>query len=105
MNNKLKKKIIGIEFLSKLSPIERKKYLKFNAKKDVIQFLIDIIYNVNNGTIKINDTLVEALSPLKNKIKSICLKKKSLKKRKLELINGNLYDKIIIKILPFIIRN
>ena len=64
-----------------------------------------IIYNVNNGTIKINDTLVDTLSPLKNKIKSICLKKKSFKKRKLELINGNLYDKIIIKILPFIIRN
>ena len=99
MASKLRRIIPVMEYLLSLNTRSRNKFIK-GAKAAVIQQIVDVLYNVNIGTIQLDSVTVDQLRPYKRNIKAVCAPKKSLMKRRLELIKG---DRIFGKALPILI--
>ena len=72
---------------------------------NVLKLIIDVLYNINIGTIPLDASLVQRLRKYKKQIKSITVSKKSLARRRQELQAKDLFfTKIIPLLLPVLIR-
>ena len=100
MNSHLKSALPLLEFIHSLDKKERGAFLN-RCKNNVIKTIVDIIWNVYRGNLNLPPTLVEELRPLKNRIKRLCAKKKSLKSRRKEIILGDLFTTLFSILLPF----
>ena len=99
MATKLRRIIPIIEYLVSLNSVGRKKFIK-GAKPAVIKSLVDLLYNVNIGSIVLPSATIEQLRPYKKNIKAVCAPKKSLAKRRLDLTQG---DRIFAKVVPILL--
>ena len=71
----------------------------------MIKAICNTIFNVNNGNISIPIETVNLLRPYKRQIKSICvLKRKSIEKRRKELIKADLFFKVMTHVIPQLLR-
>ena len=104
MASKLRRIIPMIEYLVSLNSGARKKFIK-GANAAVIKSLVDLFYNVNIGSIGLESATIDKLRPYKKNIKAVCAPKKSLAKRRLELVQGDrIFGKVVPLLLPELIR-
>ena len=98
MAAKLRRIIPMIEYLVSLNGAGRKKFVK-EANAAVIKSIVDLMYNVNIGSIGLPSETIEQLRPYKKNIQAVCAPKKSLAKRRQELIKG---DRIFNNVVPIL---
>ena len=103
MASHLKKIIPLLEYVQSLNRVARTKYLK-QVSAGVLKAICNTIFNINNGNIYIPIETVNQLRPYKRQIKSICVKKKSLEKRRKELIKSDLFNKIMTHVIPQLLK-
>ena len=104
MASHVRKVIPLLEYIQSLNRSARTKYLK-GVGSAVIKAICNTIFNVNNGNISIPIETVNLLRPYKRQIKSICvLKRKSIEKRRKELIKADLFFKVMTHVIPQLLR-
>ena len=103
MASHLKKIIPLLEYVQSLNRVARTKYLK-QVSSGVLKAICNTIFNINNGNIFIPIETINQLRPYKRQIKSICVKKKSLEKRRKELLKSDLFNKIMTHVIPQLLR-
>ena len=98
--NKWKKITPMIDFLSKLSKIQRKQFLT-SAKPHIIKNLVDLIYNfISPGHFPVPPEILQKLRPLEKELKLICQKKVSLQMRKKLLMKNDCLGRLFSIIVP-----
>ena len=104
MASQLRRAVPLMEYLHSLNTKGRTKFIK-NMNDNVLKLIIDVLYNINIGTIPLDASLVQRLRKYKKQIKSITVSKKSLARRRQELQAKDLFfTKIIPLLLPVLIR-
>ena len=99
----LKKVIPILEYIQSLNKVARAKYLK-EVGGVILKAIVNVIFNLNRGNFDVPTSTVDLLRPYKRQIKSIVVPKKSLEKRRKELIKGDFYAKIMVHIIPFLLK-
>lgn len=97
--NHLKKIIPLLEYLASLDKLDRVKFLK-QAGTSIIKVICDIIFNANRGNLDLSPTVVDTLRPYKRQIKSLCVLKKSIEKRRKELMQKDFVGKVLPYLIP-----
>ena len=87
MASKLRRIIPVMEYLLSLNTRSRNKFIK-GAKAAVIQQIVDVLYNVNIGTIQLDSVTVDQLRPYKRNIKAVCAPKKIVNEKKIRAYKG-----------------
>ena len=104
MASQLRRAVPLLEYLDSLNSKARKKFLN-NANKKVIETIVDVLHNINIGTIPLDKNMVDRLRLYKENIKSITVAKKSLVRRRRELVDRDVFFKRIFPVLlPALIR-
>ena len=104
MASQLRRAVVLLEYLDSLNSQARKKFIK-NANKNVVQTIVDVLHNINIGTVPLNETIVDKLRRYKTIIKAVTLPKKSLARRRQELIKKDVFFlKIFPVLLPVLIQ-
>ena len=99
MASKLRRVVPVIEYLISINGKTRQKWLK-DAHDNVIKLIVDLLHNINIGTIPLEASLIDRLRKYKKQIKSITTPKKSLATRRREL---NAKDLFFLRIFPLIL--
>ena len=93
-----------LEYLDSLNSKARQNFVK-KANVNVIKLLVDVLFNVNIGSIPLDPSVVDKLRKYSRQIKSITTVKKSLAQRRRELISKDLFFlRIFPLLLPALIR-
>lgn len=99
MNKKqLKSQLVWLDYLKALDPQKRKQFL-LSAKKKHLQFIFDILLNVDKAVIPVTQDVLQALSPYKQVIYSLIQPRKSLKKRTKELLKKDYFHLLITPLI------
>ena len=104
MLKEIKKNLIILEYLNKLSPKERQNYLK-SSKNIFLKRFIDLLFNINCGNLYTSDFFLNKLRLYKIQIQNLCKKGKSLKSKKDLLIKNKLFSKLIPILTELLIKN
>lgn len=99
----LKKIVPILEYIQSMNKVARVKYLK-TVGTVVIKTIVNVIFNLNRGNFDIPPSTIDLLRPYKRQIKSIVVPKKSLEKRRKELIKSDFFAKIMVHILPLLLK-
>ena len=104
MANQLRRAVPLLEYLDSLNTKARKKFLT-NANKNVIKIIVDVLHNINIGSVPLDKVIVDKLRAYKLNIKSITVPKKSLARRRQELLAKDVFFKRVFPVLlPTLIR-
>ena len=91
-----------LDFIAKLPVVQREKFLK-TAKPAIIKKLVNVVYNlISPGNVPLSLDAINKLRPLKNKLINLCMKRKSLKQRRTELIDKDCLGKFLAIVIPIL---
>ena len=99
----LKKIVPILEYIQSLNKVARAKYLK-DVGAVILKAIVNVIFNLNRGNFDVPTSTVDSLRRYKRQIKSIVVPKKSLEKRRKELIKGDFFAKIMVHIIPCLLK-
>ena len=99
MSNQIAKYLSFLEFLCSAPIDEREEQLK-GLKNSELKFFLNLLYNIVHERVPISLKAKEDLISHKTLIKNLVQKNKSLKSKKLELINSGLFKTIFDILLP-----
>ena len=103
MKNKLKQFLPILEFIDRLSPQERKLYIR-SAPTPLIKFVSDLCFNVLLGNIPVENKLLKKLNPFRKQIEQIAAKNISLKKRKKIFEKKRFFTGVICPLIPILLN-
>ena len=101
MMNQVKQILPLLDYLSKCSKNEQKKFIA-SAKPYVIKLLSDLCLNFNKKNITTNAKHIKKLQPYAKLISSLCKKSLSIKKRRSILQKGGFLSNFLPLLLPLL---
>jgi len=99
MAYRIKKHLSYLEYLNKLDPEQRAEQL-LTLKGDTLKFFFNLLLNIVHKKVPISEETKSHLKSHQKVIESLIAKKKSLTRRKKELIQSNIFSDLVSVLLP-----